>query len=359
MPVIRPDRLPLPNLKTYTFFSVLALTTCVYIASDMVNDKDWSLTASDKQQESVMVTSETVENATNTTSEDRSMKKWFSDVSAVMIREPFCVWVLINMAVCCLILLGRCIQKMVFGELRVSEQQHLKDKFWNFIFYKFIFIFGVINVQYLEEVLLWCSWFALLGFLQLIAQLTKDRFEYLSFSPTTPIWSHVKLIGLLSCIFAISSFMLMISVFVGFFVGFNTLAFMSPEVLLLSIRTLHVILRYGFHLYDLRHDAAPTNLAESGKIWEKRGPVVYYVELGFELTALTIDLLHHLHMLLWSNIFLSMASLVICMQLRYLFQEIQRRIKKHRNYLWVRNHLEQNYPMALPERINYYQPTWT
>lgn len=89
--------------------------------------------------------------------------------------------VLINMAVCCLILLGRCIQKMVFGELRVSEQQHLKDKFWNFIFYKFIFIFGVINVQYLEEVLLWCSWFALLGFLQLIAQLTKDRFEYVCF----------------------------------------------------------------------------------------------------------------------------------------------------------------------------------
>lgn len=28
----------------------------------------------------------------------------------------------------------------------------MKDKFWNFVFYKFIFVFGVVNVQYLNEV---------------------------------------------------------------------------------------------------------------------------------------------------------------------------------------------------------------
>ncbi|KAL3288044.1 hypothetical protein HHI36_002496 [Cryptolaemus montrouzieri] len=90
---------------------------------------------------------------------------------------------------------------------------------------------------------------------------------------------------------------------------------------------------------------------EENKFWERRGPIIYYTELGFEMTALIIDLVHHLHMLVWSNIFLSMASLVICMQLRYLFHEIQRRYKKHRNYLWVRNHLEQNYPMASSEEL--------
>lgn len=84
------------------------------------------------------------------------------------------------MAYCWLILVGRCVQKLVFGQLRVSEQQHLEEKFWNFVFYKFIFVFGVINVQYLEEVLLWCSWFSLLGFLHLLSQLGKDRFEYVS-----------------------------------------------------------------------------------------------------------------------------------------------------------------------------------
>lgn len=64
----------------------------------------------------------------------------------------FSLQTLINMAYCCLILLGKTIQKLVFGELRISEQQHMKDKLWNFIFYKFIFLFGVVSVQYLHEV---------------------------------------------------------------------------------------------------------------------------------------------------------------------------------------------------------------
>lgn len=62
----------------------------------------------------------------------------------------------------------------------VLPLQHLKDKFWNFIFYKFIFIFGVLNVQTVEEVVMWCLWFAVLVFLHLIVQLCKDRFEYVS-----------------------------------------------------------------------------------------------------------------------------------------------------------------------------------
>ncbi|PSN50961.1 hypothetical protein C0J52_07636 [Blattella germanica] len=199
------------------------------------------------------------------------------------------------MAYCCLILLGKFIQRLVFGELRVSEQQHIKDKFWNFVFYKFIFVFGVINVQYMDEVVLWCSWFSVLGFLHLLAQLCKDRFEYLSFSPTTPGWSHIRLLGLLAGILVLSGFMFLICVAVGFFGGLNTFAFMVAECVQLSVQTLHVILRYALHLYDMRHGGS-----SGGRVWEKRGPVAYYTELIFELTALLIDLVHHLHMLLWS-----------------------------------------------------------
>lgn len=58
-------------------------------------------------------------------------------------------------------------------------------------------------------------------------------------------------------------------------------------------------------------------------------------------------------MLIWSNIFLSMASLVIVMQLRYLIHEIQRKVKKHRNYLWVLNHMEKTYPLATAEDLSH------
>lgn len=348
MPVILLDRLPLPSLRAYTIISVVLLSCSVYYAVQVTSDPNWKANSTlQAETESSENDSEEIKSFQDNNIENASLSFHLSQLVTFMIQEPLCIWTLINMAYCCLILLGKFIQRLVFGELRVSEQQHIKDKFWNFVFYKFIFVFGVINVQYMDEVVLWCSWFSVLGFLHLLAQLCKDRFEYLSFSPTTPGWSHFRLLGLLVIILMLSGFMFLICVAVGFFGGLNTFAFMVAECVQLSVQTLHVILRYALHLYDMRQGGSGSN----GRVWEKRGPVAYYTELVFELTALLIDLIHHLHMLLWSNIFLSMASLVICMQLRFLCHEIQRRVKKHRNYLWVLNHMEQNYPMATTEEL--------
>ncbi|KAI5934565.1 E3 ubiquitin-protein ligase AMFR [Manis javanica] len=51
---------------------------------------------------------------------------------------------------------------------------------------------------------------------------------------------------------------------------------------------------------------------------------------------LSADMTHQL----FGNIWLSMASLVIFMQLRYLFHEVQRRVHRHKNYLRVVGNME-------------------
>ena len=48
------------------------------------------------------------------------------------------------------------------------------------------------NVQSLNEVLIWVSWFTAIAFLLLLTKLSKDRFEFLSFSPNTPMFYHWK-----------------------------------------------------------------------------------------------------------------------------------------------------------------------
>lgn len=341
MPMEFLDRVPVPNLRVYTTISFAVLSCSVYYAAQVVKDPAWR-TNHTSIVEGINDVSEN-----GTTTYPRSFGTHFKELLAFMVQDPGCIWTLINMVYCVLILVGKSIQKLVFGDLRVSERQHLKDKFWNFVFYKFIFVFGVLNVQYMDEVILWCAWFTALGFLSLLSQLSKDRFEYLSFSPTTPGWSHARLFGLLTGILALSTFMLLLCTAAVFFlVSFNTFAFMAAECILLAVRTIHVMLRYVIHLYDTR--GAGTS---SQRSWDKRGPLTYYTDLTSELTALAVDFFHHIHMLLWSNIFLSMASLVICMQLRYLFYEIQRRITKHRNYLAVLSHMEQNYPMASQDEL--------
>lgn len=218
----------------------------------------------------------------------------------------------------------------------------MKDRFWNFVFYKFIFIFGVMNVQFMDEVVLWCSWFSLLGFLCLLTQLCKDRFEYLSFSPMTPKWTHTRLLLLLVGILTASFSLFVVCVIVGLHSGFSTFAFMAAECSLVSVRTLYVIVRYAVHLWDLNYEG----------VWENRASYAYYSELIFELSILSIDFCHHLHMLFWGNIILSMASLVILMQLRFLFYEIKRRVRKHKNYLQVVQLMEANFPMATQEELD-------
>ncbi|XP_070575002.1 E3 ubiquitin-protein ligase AMFR-like [Ptychodera flava] len=265
----------------------------------------------------------------------------FEQLLNIMFQEAWCVWSIINMGYCCLLLLGKVVQYFVFGPLRVSERQHLKDKFWNFLFHKFIFVFGVMNVQSMGEIFLWSTWFSILGFLHLLTQMSKDRFEYLSFSPTTPRWTHIRVLTLLSIILLTCVSLMGVSIWVGVQLGLHLFAFMSAECVLLTIKTLYVVIRYAIHLWDLNHDG----------LWENRSAYVYYTELSMELSALTVDFFHHLHMLLWANIFLSMASLVICMQLRFLYNEIQRRIKRHRNYRRVVNNMEARFASATAEEL--------
>ena len=47
------------------------------------------------------------------------------------------------------------------------------------------------------------------------------------------------------------------------------------------------VIRYIIHLWDMRQDG----------LWENRNTYTYYAELVLELAALSVEFLHHVHML--------------------------------------------------------------
>ncbi|GFS21272.1 E3 ubiquitin-protein ligase AMFR, partial [Elysia marginata] len=335
MPSLVLERLPLPSLHTYISLSVLFLALATFYAHQTVVAK-LNFDPNTQLEEELGLSPE-LTNLTLPYEENEH----FLNMLYIMRIETWCVWTLVNSSYCILILLGKLIQGIVFGELRVSEQQHLKDKFWNFVFYKFIFIFGVMNVQSMDEVVLWIAWFSGLGFLHLLTQLSKDRFEYLSFSPATPRLSHLKLLMLLLTILTACAVILTGCVWVGINISLTIFAFLAAESLLLLLRCLYVMVRYVIQLWDMSLEG----------VWEGRAIFVYYTELVFELVDLTVNFAHHTHMLLYGNIFLSMASLVISLQLRFLFYEFQRRLRRHKNYLRVVKDMEAKFPMATQEDL--------
>ncbi|TKS73804.1 E3 ubiquitin-protein ligase AMFR [Collichthys lucidus] len=179
----------------------------------------------------------------------------------LLLTDSVFVWGSFDTA-CCILLIAKLIQCFVFGPLRVSEKQHLKDKIWNFIFYKFIFGFSVLNVQMVEEVVMWWLWFSVLVFLHLMVQLCRDRFEYLSFSPTTPPVQPCAGAATL-CNWLVHS------------QGRYTTTFMAAEVL---------YPRVG-------HES-------EGGSWDNKSFYVYYTDLLMELLLRSLNLLHHMHMLM-------------------------------------------------------------
>ncbi|XP_064785467.1 E3 ubiquitin-protein ligase AMFR [Oncorhynchus masou masou] len=332
MPLLFLERFPWPSLQTYTALSAVFLAGSILSGYWTVPEPvEYTQTQSSSPVESDDVDEDPI----------TSLSDVAATVRLYLVSDTVFVWVMVNTACCVLMLIAKMIQCIVFGQLRVSEKQHLKDKFWNFIFYKFIFIFGVLNVQTVEEVVMWCLWFAVLVFMHLMVQLCKDRFEYLSFSPTTPMDSHVRVLTLLVGMLLTCCGLALLCGLLGNPHGVHTVTFMAAECMLVSVRTGHVIIRYFIHLWDLNHEGT----------WESKGSYVYYTDFVMELALLGLDLMHHIHMLLFGNIWLSMASLVIFMQLRYLFHEVQKRIRRHKNYLRVINNMEARFAVATSDEL--------
>ncbi|XP_013162480.1 PREDICTED: E3 ubiquitin-protein ligase hrd-like protein 1 [Papilio xuthus] len=343
MPVTLVDRLPLPNLKVYTAGSVLLLSVAVYYAVSVTNDPNWRTNTTVQALEGAAqgptgdaaLSPPPLRAPLQLTNDTGNVTEQMVEVISFMMQEPLCIWTLVNGAYCALGVAGCALRRLVFGRLRVAEAQRIKDKFWNYVFYKFIFVFGVVNVQYMDEVLLWCSWFTLLGCLHLLAQLCKDRFEYLSSSPQPARWAHARLLALLAGVLGAAGTLLAAAARWGLPVGRDTFAFMAAECVLVGVTALHVVARFVLRA----RDADPA------------GPAAYYTHLVFDSVSLATELAHVAHMVVHCNALVSMASLVLLMQLRHLLHALLARLRRHRIYTALAHHMRRNYPMASREEV--------
>ncbi|CAH4028989.1 unnamed protein product [Pieris brassicae] len=328
MPVTLMDRLPLPNLKVYSAGSVLLLSIAVYYSVNVTSDPNWRTNATLQKQQDVHMEAADMDGARNLTEQ-------MMEVMTFMIQEPLCMWTLINMSWCLLAVGGWAVVRAVFGRLRVSEAQRAKDKLWNYVFYKFIFVFGVLNVHYLDELLLWCAWFTLLGALTLLTQLAKDRFEYLSSSPTSSSWAHGRLVALLAGELIAGATLMAVAVRWGLPAGRDTFAFMAAECVIAMVPCVHVVARFVLRARGV----------------DTAGSAAYYTHLVFDAVGLVAETGHVAHMVVHSNAVVSMASMVLLMQLRHLLHALLARLKRHRLYAALAHHMSRNYPMASPEEV--------
>ncbi|KAL5240217.1 hypothetical protein ACI65C_007627 [Semiaphis heraclei] len=328
------DRLPVPKLSTYISATVLSISAATYYSVK------YSFDASNESNSNIPVN----EDPTKTDPMDVYYEQMLN-VLAFMLQDPLCFLVLCNGAICSIVMIGAVIQSLVLGNLRPVEHVQFRERLWNWVIYKFIFMFIILKAYTLDKVALWLFWYSTLGFLHLMTSLCKDRFEYMWMSMGTGArvnWKYIHMSVLLSIGFIFSLLLLNFAYLVGLTLSKHIFAFMVIECLMLAGSIVHIFLRHYiqlFHRNSINHTTSP-------------GRLIYYAELGLDLGIRVMEILHYSHAIIWTSSYLTMAGFVIFMHMRQLISDIQKRLQKHKNFLWVHSHLEKNYPMATAEELD-------
>lgn len=316
------DRLPVPKLSTYISATVLSISASTYYSVK------YNFDASHESNSNIQIDAD----PTKTDPMDVYYEQMLN-VLAFMLQDPLCFLVLCNGAICSIVMIGAVIQSLVLGNLRPVEHVQFRERLWNWVIYKFIFMFIILKAYTLDKVALWLFWYSTLGFLHLMTSLCKDRFEYMWMSMGTGTrvnWKYIHMSILLSIGFIFSLLLLNFAYLVGLTLSKHIFAFMVIECLMLAGSIVHIFLRHYiqlFHRNSINHTTSP-------------GKLIYYAELSLDLGIRVMEILHYSHAIIWTSSYLTMAGFVIFMHMRQLISDIQKRLQKHKNFLWVHSHLE-------------------
>lgn len=219
------------------------------------------------------------------------------------------------------------IQYLVFGKLRVSEQQHQRELFWDYLIQKSILLYIIYDSTSTERSL-WPLWYTTLGSILLLSSLCRDRFDYVSLSPATKKWQLIKISALMGSLLLTT---ISCSPVLSLFQESNTENQFSTESLFLLADATYVltfvisvITGLIIQLYDMR----------TSSVWENRSSIIYYSDLVFTLSMSTVDLMHYLHIMVLSHIPILIKAWSL-IKIHTLVKEIRRRFRRHKNYLLV------------------------
>lgn len=242
-----------------------------------------------------------------------------------------------NMICICILIVYRVTQHLVLGTLRVSEHQHIKEAFWDYFLQKSLFILFILEAEL--DKLHWTIWSTCLGSVALLTLGCKDRFEYLSSSPSAKRWSLLK-ISILLGILLLFTVLINALVFIDQPDDSTAVLFLLADSVYILTFVISVITRCLVLTYDMR----------TNSVWETRASVIYYGDLIFALIMSTIDLLHHSHILIINTSIMIKACCAV--KINTLVMEIRKRYKRHKHYLLVVNLMDTNFPMASKEDLD-------
>ncbi|VDK88629.1 unnamed protein product, partial [Onchocerca ochengi] len=252
-----------------------------------------------------------------------------------VLLHPTFGWIFINMFCAVLALFAKLATHATVGKLGMQESALLRDRLCNFLLYKAVFLFGVLNSAVHEEVIAWVLWFALLASVAALQSIIAYKLKYL-ISSIPPRGVLLRIMGL-AILLLLISFTFVSFAFTAFrLFSINIAFFILADAIKSLLRSVYVISKCTLLLDNVSVYLSSINLTT----------LTYYLEFFHDLAIDCIDLLHYTHMLLYSQVVLSMACIVISMQLRSFYKSFLARIERHIKYKRICKYIDVHYQKA-------------
>ncbi|KAK3255353.1 hypothetical protein CYMTET_35461, partial [Cymbomonas tetramitiformis] len=224
-----------------------------------------------------------------------------------ILESKVSLFVLVNLGIHTFIVTSIITKAIFLGTLHDLEVRKTMERMLNYVTFKVVFVGAVVEPDVME-VLLWMSWFTLLGFFKMFTGLVQDRCEWLTSAPGATRVMHLRAAALL--VMLLGAVCVCSAVSGGALhrrVGLSDLLLLQFELVLMGVDLVRSAVKYAVHVADLDSPDSMAGGAGLESEWrgmpaggaglesEWRGTFLVHAEFVGEALALTLTLLHYLH----------------------------------------------------------------
>lgn len=163
------------------------------------------------------------------------------------------------------VLMGKVMRKLFFGQLRAAELEHLIERSW-YAVTETCLAFTVFRDDFSPK---FVALFTLLLFQKCFHWLADDRVDYMERSPVISLTFHVRVIALLSVLLSLDAHFVSLAYYSTLTKGASVQLVFGFEYAILLTIVCNIFIKYVLHTIDL----------QSGNPWENKAVYLLYTEL--------------------------------------------------------------------------------
>jgi len=235
-------------------------------------------------------------------------------------------------------LFGKLVQHIFFGRLRVEESKKVSERVLNFILLKVVFTSAILDLLSWTELMVYITWFSVLGFLKVFTLLARDRFAFLHTIGNEQRSLYRWLLSLLFLILTVDVFWFSLCLIYGD-TSIGMFFLLTFECYVIFFDTVQTLLIYMLH----------TIRRESN--WGARSSYIYYTECITDCLNLLATFAHYCHILYMHGISFTLVDAVLFLNMKIVFNQLKDKIHAFLAYHRMIRAMNSKFPTIEKEQL--------